>query len=106
MFAEHLCYFSSDSHRWDDFGTSSCAMQRVTALPDAATYRTAVDAMVAAGKYAAAAALCGDAHDTATFCHYTLPLPPGAPGAHDNCIDVYVMFQSRQCGVRRLHCSC
>lgn len=46
---------------------------RGTAVPDAATYRTAVDTMVAAGNYAAAAALCGDAHEAGTFCHYTLP---------------------------------
>jgi hypothetical protein len=68
--------------------SSCCAPQRVTALPDAATYRTAVDAMVAAGKYAAGAALCGDAHDTGIFCHYTLPPPPGAPGAADICTDM------------------
>ena len=67
---------------------ASCAPQRVTALPDAATYRAAVDAMVAAGKYAAAAALCGDGHDTGVFCHYTLPPPPGAPGAIDKCRDI------------------
>jgi hypothetical protein len=42
-----------------------------------------VDAMVAAYKYAAAAALCGDAHDMGTFCHYTLPPPPDATGAPD-----------------------
>ena len=77
-----ICIVSgpTDLLAWDVLGDSCCAAQRVTALPDAATYRTAVDATVAAGKYAAAAALCGDAHDTGTFCHYTLPPPSGAIG--------------------------
>lgn len=69
----------------DDFhalGPCLNFVQRGTSLPDATTYRTAVDAMVASGNYAAAAAVCRDAHDVGTFCHYApLPPPPNAQGA-------------------------
>lgn len=48
-------------------------MQGRSAAPDAVTYRTAVDAMIDGDNFAAAAGLCGDAHDAGTFRHYSIP---------------------------------
>lgn len=76
------------------------ALQRGTAVPDAATYRTAVDTMVAAGNYAAAAALCGDAHEAGTFCHYTLP--PVNQGAQSS--PVRFALQHTGCVLHNLSC--
>lgn len=42
--------------------------------------------MVASGNYAAAAALCGDAHDVGTFCHYSLPPPANTTGVVVSCL--------------------
>ncbi len=41
--------------------------------PDTLSYRTAVDAMIAASSYNAAVALCLEAHDLSIFSHYSLP---------------------------------
>lgn len=75
--------------RWAAFSlcwlTVLIAPQGHSAAPDAVTYRTAVDAMIDGGNFAAAAILCGDAHDAGVFRHYTLPPQPEPEGSQHPC---------------------
>ena len=45
--------------------------------PDALSFRTAVDAMIASSSYGIAVLLCVEAHNNGTFTHYQLPQASG-----------------------------
>jgi len=59
--AGHAAYF-----------TNRC-LQGKEGKPDTLSYRTTVDAMIAASSYNVAVALCLEAHDLSIFSHYSLP---------------------------------